>query len=486
VSVVTANFVPGVLSTITTNPGGLPLIVDGRSNWPSYNFIWGQGETHTISASFQAADTKGRKYQFMSWSDQGAATHTVTVPAGSLGLSFAATYQLLGQVQVTTNPPGLTITVDGATCTTPCEVDKPSGSTTSISVPASIPTTSTSRYDLDSLTGVTGTSTTVTFTQGVQVITANYHTSYLLASTSNPSGAATFQYTPASPDSFFPAGTQVTVAAVAKGGYKFDRWNGDLTGTYSPGYLTMSSPHSVTAVLDTIPYIAPAGVQNAAGQTPDGSIAPGSIISIYGNNLAAGLQIGPTNPLAQAIGDATVTVNNRYLPLMFVSPGQINAQIFSDLPDGTYTLVAHRISQPDVSGQFTIHRDAPALFTQFAPDGTSQVVALHPDGSAVTTTSPATAGETITVFGTGFGPYDQPVVDGFPIPTAGTWNVVDPVSVLVGTQAVSPNSAVGAPGLVGITVVQVTLPSSMAAGAPLSLSVSVNGTPSAAFPLPVQ
>jgi uncharacterized protein (TIGR03437 family) len=114
------------------------------------------------------------------------------------------------------------------------------------------------------------------------------------------------------------------------------------------------------------------------------------------------------------------------------------------------------------------------------------VVALHPDGSAVSAASPATAGETITVFGTGFGPYDQPVVDGFPIGAAGVWNVVDPVSVLVGTQAVQPNSAVGAPGLVGITVVQVTLPSGMATGAPLNLSVSVNGTPSAAFPLPVQ
>jgi uncharacterized protein (TIGR03437 family) len=160
--------------------------------------------------------------------------------------------------------------------------------------------------------------------------------------------------------------------------------------------------------------------------------------------------------------------------------------MLSDLADGNYTLIAHRTGQADVTGQFTVHRDAPALFTQLNPDGTSQVVALHADGSAVTVDSPAQSGETITVFGTGFGPYDQPTVDGFAISSIGVWNVVDPVSVLVGAQVVQPNSAIGAAGLVGITVVQVTLPSGMPPSAPLDLSVTVNGKPSAAARLPIQ
>ena len=48
--------------------------------------------------------------------------------------------------------------------------------------------------------------------------------------------------------------------------------------------------------LDSIPYIAPASVETAAGPTPDGSVAPASLISIYGSNLAPALQIGPSNP----------------------------------------------------------------------------------------------------------------------------------------------------------------------------------------------
>ena len=62
-----------------------------------------------------------------------------------------------------------------------------------------------------------------------------------------------------------------------------------------------------------------------------------------------------------------------------------------------------------------------------------------------------------------------------------------PVSVLVfGSQLVQPNSATGVPGVVGITMVQVTLPTVMPTGAPLSLSVTVNGKASSTMPLPIQ
>ena len=39
----TANFVPAALALFTTSPPGLSLTVDGRSNWPNYNFTWGVG-----------------------------------------------------------------------------------------------------------------------------------------------------------------------------------------------------------------------------------------------------------------------------------------------------------------------------------------------------------------------------------------------------------------------------------------------------------
>ncbi len=483
--VVTANFVPGVQTSVLTVPSGLPVSVDGRTNWPTFNFVWGEGETHTISAPAVVADSKGRKYKFIKWSDGGDPTHTISVPAGSQGTAVTATYQLLGQVQVTTNPPGFAVSVNGASCTTPCTFDQDPGTTLSLTAPAQLPVDSLTRFDFDNFTGGGVTNTqTVTFTTGVQLLQANYHASYAIVTASNPANSATFQFTPASPDGFFASGTQVQVTVTPNGGFKLNHWTGDLSGIFSSGYLTMSSPHSVTAVLDKVPYIPPAGIKNAAGDTPDGSVGPGSIISIYGENLAPALAIGPVNPLAQTIGGVTVTVNNRLLPLMFVSPNQINAQIFSDLPDGNYTLAVQRAGQPDVLGQFTVHRDAPGLFTQMNPDGTIILLALHADGTQVTPSSPATAGETITVYGTGFGPYDHQAVDGFIIPPSPTYLVADPVSVQAGGAPLQPAFAGAAAGFVGMTTLQVKLPD-MPATPMIDFGVTVNGVASSTTKLPV-
>jgi uncharacterized protein (TIGR03437 family) len=486
VDTVTGNFVPGVQSSFTTNPGGLPLSVDGRTNWPSYNFIWGEGETHTLSASAQVP-FKSRMYKFMNWSDKGSASHTVTVPVGAQALSAQAAFQILGQVQVVSNPPGLNITVDGATCTTPCTFDRDAGSKMTISAPASISTGASSRYDLDGFsTGSTATSQTITFNSDIQVVSVNYHASYLLVTATNPASAAKFTTVPASPDGYFPDGTQVQVTAVANGGYKFRRWDGDYSGTFSTAYLTMSSPHGLTAWFDTTPYIPPAGVKNAAGDTPGGTIAPGSIIAIYGTNLSDSLQIGPTNPLAQTIGGVTVTLGDRLLPLIFVSPSQINAQVFSDLPDGNYTLVVHRSGQPDVPGAFTLKRNSPGLFTNATPDGLVYVAATHQDGSAVSPDNPAKLGETITAYGTGFGPYDHKIVDGFITPSGDTWNVADPVTVQAAGLTLQPAFAGAAVGMVGITIVQVQLTPDMPTAAPVQFAVTVNGAQSNSANLPLQ
>jgi uncharacterized protein (TIGR03437 family) len=326
----------------------------------------------------------------------------------------------------------------------------------------------------------------VTFDQNVQSLTANYHAAYLLTSGSNPAGAATFKLTPPSPDGFFADGTTVSVTPVPKGGYKFVRWGGDLSGGLSPGYLTMSGPHGVSADLVQVPYIAPAGIINAAGDTPDGSVAPGSIISIYGQNLAGALDVGPVNPLAQAIDNVTVTVNNQLMPLFFISPSQINAQVPSNLAEGDYTLTVHWVGQADVSAPFTVRRNAPGVFTQANPQNLPLALALHEDGTQVTPDSPAMQNETISLYGTGFGPYDRPAIDGFPISDSSVYKVADPVTVLTGSVTLTPDFAGAAAGMVGTTVVRLKITSDLPSSTVVDMAVSVNGKQSSVVKLPLQ
>ena len=487
VDLVVANFVPGVPVSITTNPGGLNISVDGRSNWQAYNFVWGTGETHQLSAPATQTDSKGRVYQFVKWYNGGTAAQSITVPAGSQGISFQATYQLLGQAQISSVPAGLNFTVDGAACTTPCVVNHTSGTQMKVSVPTSIPVSAQSRYDFDSWAGGTNSpSFNVTFDAGVQVYTANFHQSYLLSTAITPANAAQFKFSPASPDGFFPEGTQLTVTAAPNGGFKFSRWNGDLSGVYSTGYLTMSSPRSITAMFTAVPFIAPAGIINAAGATPDGSVAPGSIVSIYGNNLATDLMIGGSNPLSQAIGGITVTVNDYLLPLLFVSPQQIGAQVPSGLADGTYPITVHIQGQPDVSGTFVVKRNAPGVFTQANPQNLPLMVALHQDGSLVTQASPARRNEVISFYGTGFGPYNKPVIDGFNVAPTPLLTVADPVSVLTGGLTLTPDWAGAAPFMVGTTQVNLKIVDSIPHGTVLDVAVSAGGQQSSVVKLPVE
>src|SRR5256885_917050 len=44
------------------------------------------------------------------------------------------------------------------------------------------------------------------------------------------------------------------------------------------------------------------------------------------------------NPLAQTLGGVTVRVGDRFMPLIFVSPSQINLQLPDDLPLGAQTI----------------------------------------------------------------------------------------------------------------------------------------------------
>jgi uncharacterized protein (TIGR03437 family) len=481
-----AGFVPGVHVTLYSTPPGLKLMIDGRDNLPGTTFIWGQGDTHQITAESPQTDAKGRVWSFSSWSDGGTQAHTVTVPATNAGLILNAIYAEADQVTVTSSPAGLAFTVDGAACTTPCVLNKPAGGSSQVVAPSSIPNGPGTRYDFTTWSdGSTAATRTVAFTQNTLVLTANYQTSYQLTPVNNPPKGGTFQMSPPSPDGYYASGTQVSITAVPAAGFKFIKWSGDLSGSVNPSSVQVYSPLTPVANYLSAPTISPAGIQSAAGPTADGSVAAGSLISIYGQNLAPALQVGPGNPLAQAIGGTTVTVGSFILPLVFVSPTLINAQVPWELQPGTYNLVVHNTGQPDVPGQFTVSRESPNAFTQ--PNALQQplVLALHQDGSAVTFDSPAVRGEQITIYGTGFGPYDQPSIDGFPAPGT-TFNLMDPIVLNSDVGPLQPDWAGAASGLVGVAVVQLTIGNNLPSGTNMNLTISVNGRDSMPLVLPLQ
>jgi uncharacterized protein (TIGR03437 family) len=484
--VVTAFFVRGAQVGFQTTPVGLPLNVDGRVNWPSYNFVWGQNTIHTVSAAATQLDSTGRQYTFQGWSNSGAASQTITVDqnAVSNGLRLTANYSELSRVVVQSNPPGLTLQVDGATCQTPCNVDRTNGTQITVTAPAAISMGAGARLEFSSWSDGGAAVHTYTVSSNYATISANYQTLYQLSAASNPANGVTFHFSPSSSDMFYAQNAQVAVSAVANPGFTFVRWNGALSGTSPSGVVTMAAPQSVVALMNKVPYIAPAGVQNAASSTASSRVAPGSIISIYGQSLAPSMEVGPVNPLAQTIDGVTVTVNNMILPLLFVSPGQINAQVPWELADGNYTIDIQSLGQPDVNGTFTVARNAPGLFTQTV-DSKSYAIAFHADGSLITPSSSAKVGETISLLGTGLGPFNGQLIDGF-FPSDPPPTLSDSVSITAGNQHPTPVWVGAAPGYTGLALITFEVPSGASAAASLPITIKINGVTSNVVTLPVE
>ena len=70
------------MTTLTTSPTGLALVVDEATCTSPCQRQWAAGSSHTISAATQAG-ASGTQYVFSNWSDAGAALHSITVPATS-------------------------------------------------------------------------------------------------------------------------------------------------------------------------------------------------------------------------------------------------------------------------------------------------------------------------------------------------------------------------------------------------------------------
>jgi uncharacterized protein (TIGR03437 family) len=484
----TATFVAAAVTQVLTSPAGIPVKVDGRDNWASFDFIWGVGEKHRIEAPAQATTPDGRVWKFASWSSGAAAAHDYTVPASNVpqGARLIATYTPVGTLKVTSSMAGVSIQVDGVDCATPCEVQGAPGKTVKVSAPASIAVSDGVRADFAGWpgSGSPAASGSYTLTGEPMQVLLDYRLMNRLTTQSTPSEGGVWHLEPISADGYYDALATVMVNVSARPGFRFRRWGGDLSGTSPYGAVIMNAPRAVEALLERVPYVQASGVANAASGLADSGVAAGSIVSVFGASLAAAEAVGAGNPLPQTLGDVTVRIGERFLPLFFVSPSQINLQMPPDLGPGKYVMNISVLGMPDAQAAFTLARNAPGLFGQASDTGVL-AVAAHSDGSAVTAESPARAGEVITVFGTGFGPTDTPRTAGFPLPLAPAYQVVDPAQAVVGEAAVDAQNAYAVAGRTGVDALEFRVPADVPRGASAPLRITINGVASNTVTLPI-
>ena len=128
-------------------------------------------------------------------------------------------------------------------------------------------------------------------------------------------------------------------------------------------------------------------VVDSAGYGP--RVAPGSLATIFGTNLASGTVSAAALPLPATLGGTTLTVGGVAAHLLYVSPGQINFQVPSATKSGTAAVVVNGPGGASASFSCTVTSSAPAIYQYGMNHAVAQSGSTLNSDSAAAATPPA-------------------------------------------------------------------------------------------------
>ena len=252
--------------------------------------------------------------------------------------------------------------------------------------------------------------------------------------------------------------------------------NGDLTVNGDHIYATTFA--LAPAAAGNLPAISAGGVVSAGAFGGFSSVAPGSWMEIYGSSLSAtsrgwaGSDFSGVNA-PTSLDNVKVTIGGQAAFVDYISPGQVNAQVPSNVsPGSSVPMTVANSSGASAAYNITVNALQPGLLAppNFTIGGKQYVVAQFADGSFVLppnsiaglTTRQAKPGETIVIYGVGFGPVmtssNVSIPAGQIVQAAN--RLTNPMKMQFGAAApVSPDYAGLAPGFVGLYQFNVKVPS---------------------------
>ena len=219
--------------------------------------------------------------------------------------------------------------------------------------------------------------------------------------------------------------------------------------------------------LAQIPSVSPGGVVNGASFAVGAPVAPGSIISIFGSNLANGTVTASSVPLPAILGGTSVLINGRLAPLFYASPGQVNAQLPFETATGAASVVVTVGSVSSAPVSFNVALSAPGLFVLAGNRG----LVFNQDGTLNSSNNAAPSGSVITAYLTGQGPVDNPVATGAAAPASPLSNATAPASANIGGQNAVIQFLGLAPGFVGLLQANIRLPNLPSGDYPLVITI---------------
>ena len=224
------------------------------------------------------------------------------------------------------------------------------------------------------------------------------------------------------------------------------------------------------------PSITPGGIVNSANSVANASVAPGSLVSVYGVFPVNSAQ-AKVVPLPFVLSGLSIQFNGIQAPLLYVSSTQANVQVPWELAGKTQVSITASVNGQISGGQSaTLAGYAPGIFTVNSGGQGAIVNALT--GQIITPSSPAIAGSTfISIYCTGLGSVtNQPLTGSAPSADVLS-ETITPIVNIGGVPARVLYSGL-APTFAGLYQINVQVPAGAPFGDAIPLLVSIGSATS--------
>ena len=261
------------------------------------------------------------------------------------------------------------------------------------------------------------------------------------------------------------------LAIDANGNLFIGDWHNQRVRKVAPGVPPAPGPER--------PAIHSGGLVNGASFAPaPARTAPGSVVSIFGLHLATATTAATTIPLPTTLAGASVSITSgsvtTQMPLFFVSPNQINAQLPAEVAHSAEATVVVRsdnlVSDP-------LHINVSLSETGIFTYGAERAVAVNQDGTLNSPSAPAPRNTYITVYITGQGALNPPIATGQAAPSSPLSRSAYDVTATIGDKGALVQFLGATPGFVALSQANILMPHD----APLGeqhLVITVAGHPS--------
>jgi uncharacterized protein (TIGR03437 family) len=240
------------------------------------------------------------------------------------------------------------------------------------------------------------------------------------------------------------------------------------------------------SVFAQTPVVSDNGVVNAVTQSRTQPIAAGSIVSIFGSDLASSTALADSIPLSTSIAGVTVKINDVAAPIRQISSTLISVQVPWEVTGDTANVVVTRDGVASAVKSAPLAQFSPGIYAINNLAVSNLALAINSDGSLAQPTGsvaglnahPASIGDNVVILATGLGPVNPPPVTGANSKDT-VRDVVTPPQVMIGGVGATLISATLSPDQVGVYHVQVTVPDTSVGNAiPLQLQIGDVSSPS--------